>query len=138
MTGILRESARPAIGLLKPVAYMAQMIFGGGIVAGFVWGLYLFICCAFFKRHWNDAFSALRLPDYKNFLRMKLEPDRLTIYPVGLTRTPTRLEWRAGKDLNAGKLVPLVALRPELIDGPIVIEPANVAKRPAVVLANMT
>ena len=138
LKGLLYESSRPAISLLKPVAYMAQMIFGGGIVAGFVWGLYLFICCAFFKRHWNEAFSALRLPDYKNFLRMKLEPDRLTIYPVGLTRTPTRLEWRQGKTEKAGKLVPLVAMRPELLDGPIVIEAANVARCPAVVVPNMT
>ncbi len=114
---------------LQTAAYMLQMIFGGGIVAGFVWGLYLFISCAFFKRHWNDAFSALRSPDYKNFLRLKLERDRLTIYPIGLWRTPTRVEWRLGKDATAGRYVPLTKLSPELIDGPIVVEAVNIAAR---------
>lgn len=119
---LLGESAR----VLKTAAYMAQMILGGGLIAGFVWGLYLFIACAFFRRHWNDAFSALRIPDYKNFLRMKIEHDRLTIYPIGLRRTPTRLEWR----LSSGKYEPRLALSTELIDGPIVIEAQNVRNRP--------
>jgi len=117
------------VEILRTAAYMAQMIFFGGVIAGFVWGLYLFICCAVFKRHWNDAFSALRNPDYKNFLRMKFERGRLTIYPIGLWRTPTRIEWRKGRGEDKGKLVPLIPLSPDLIDGPIVIEAATVAKR---------
>ena len=77
----------------------------------------------------NEAFSALRSPDYKNFLRLKLERDRLTIYPIGLWRTPTRVEWRLGKDATAGRYVPLTKLSPELIDGPIVVEAENIAAR---------
>ena len=118
-------------GLPKTIAYMTQMILAGGFVAGIVWGIYLFISCAFFKRHWNEAFSALRLPDYKNFLRMKLEADRLTIYPIGLRRTPTRLEWSMGKGADAGRYVSMMKLSPELIDGPIVIEAANVVGQTA-------
>lgn len=110
---------------------MTQMIVLGGIAAGFVWGIYLFICCGFGKRHWNEAFSALRIPDYKNFLRMKIEKDRLTIYPIGLARTPTRLEWRFGKGADEGKLSPMSPLKPSLIDGPIVIEAAKVRRAPA-------
>ena len=119
----------PSADIVRTIAYMVQMIFGGGIVAGFVWGIYLFITCAFFSRHSNDAFSSLRNPDFKNFLRMKLERDRLTIYPIGLWRTPTRLEWRQGRDKNAGKYVPLVPFAPGLLDGPVVIDVANVRKK---------
>jgi hypothetical protein len=123
-------AARPFIGQvaesLRTVAYMVQMIFGGGIVAGLVWGFYLFVSCAFFKRHWNDAFSSLRLGDYKNFLRLKFEKDRLTIYPIGLKRVPTRLEWHESRTPHGPKLVPLIDLSPHLIDGPIVIDPAGV------------
>ena len=114
---------------LKTAAYMTQMILGGGLVAGFVWGIYLFLACAFFRRHWNDAFSALRIPDYKNFLRMKIEHDRLTIYPVGIWRTPTRLEWRQARD-KSGKYEPRIPFSPELIDGPIVIDAADVRSAP--------
>jgi hypothetical protein len=59
---------------------------------------------------------------------MKFEAGRLTIYPIGVWRTPTRLEWVKGRGDQAGKLVPLVPLSPALIDGPIVIEAATVVK----------
>lgn len=116
------------LGLLRAGIYMTQMILFGGFVAGFVWGLYLFVSCAFGRRHWDEAFSALRLPDYKNFLRMKIERDRLTIYPIGLTRVPTRLEWRFGED--NGRIEPMRPLSPHLIDSPIVIPAAQVRQSP--------
>lgn len=115
--------------LLQTATYVLLMIFGGGGVAGFVWGLYLLVSCAFFSRHWNDAFSALRLTDYKNFLRMKIEGEVLTIYPIGLKRTPTRFEWRRESDRPDSRYVPRIALAPELIDGPIVIDARNVKMR---------
>ena len=128
-----RAALEPIMGesvqMLRTVAYMVQMIVGGGFVAGIVWGLYLFFACAFFRRHWNDAFSSLRIPDYKNFLRLKIEPEKLTIFPIGLVRTPTRLEWRESGN-RPGVLEPRIPLSPELIDGPVVIEPANVRHRP--------
>ncbi len=119
------------LGLVRTSIYMLQMIVFGGFAAGFVWGIYLFLACAFAKRHWNEAFSSLRIPDYKNFLRLKIEEKRLTIYPIGLARVPTRIEWRMGKGADEGKFVPLRPLAPELIDGPIVIEAANVRRNPA-------
>ncbi len=116
--------------LVRTLSYMAQMVLGGGFVAGLVWGLYLFITCAFFKRHWNDAFSALRIGDYKNFLRMKLERDRMTIFPIGIKRTPSRIEWswRKGEGAHKGRYVPLIKMTPLLIDGPVVIDAADVRK----------
>ena len=119
------------IALLRTGIYMTQMIVIGGMAAGFVWGFYLFTCCAFGKRHWNEAFSSLRIPDYKNFLRMKIERDRLTIYPIGVERVPTRLGWRPGKGVDEGKFVPLLDLKPFLIDGPIVIDAKRVRRNPA-------
>lgn len=115
--------------IIRTIMYMVQMIFGGGLVAGFVWGTYLFVTCAFMRRHTNDGFSSMRIPDYKNFLRMKIEPDRLTIYPIGLTRSPTRLEWMKSPN-NPRKYVSRLPMVPELIDGPIVIDAKDVRKRP--------
>jgi hypothetical protein len=129
----LAEWARPYLGavsaLLQTATYVLLMVFGGGIVAGEVWGFYLFISCAFFHRHWNDAFSALRLADYKNFLRMKIEGEVLTIYPVGLRRCPTRFEWRRDGDRADARYVSRTGLSPELIDGPIVIDARKVRMR---------
>jgi hypothetical protein len=70
--------------------YPFLCIFIGGGVAATIWGLYLTICCVWGHIHWDHAFSALRIPDYKNFLRIKLEPDKLTIFPIGLRRVPRR------------------------------------------------
>jgi hypothetical protein len=82
-------------------------------------------------RHYNDAFSALRIDGYKNFLRMRLKGDTLTIYPIGLNSVPTREEWRINErsrnnDQNEPKVVPARGLDPILIEGPIVIDAANV------------
>lgn len=115
---------------IRTAMFVAQMIFGGGLVAGFIWGMYLFVTCAFLRRHTNDGFSSMRLADYKNFLRMKIEQERLTIYPIGLWRSPTRLEWRKSAS-DPKKYVSRLPMVPELIDGPIVIEPATMPRRPA-------
>jgi hypothetical protein len=80
-----------------------------------------------------DAFSALAIKDYKNFLRMKFEKDKLTIYPVALDRVPGPKEWRPWrrsdyKDPNLKHrplLVPKRDMKPRLIEGPIEIHRAN-------------
>jgi hypothetical protein len=72
------------------VLYPTLCVLIGGLVAAMIWGFYLLVCCNWGRVHWDHAFSALRIPDYKNFLRLKLEPDKLTIYPIGLRRVPRR------------------------------------------------
>lgn len=111
--------------------YPLEMIVLGGAVGGVIWGLYLFINCRLFHLHMDDAFSALSLPHYKHFLRMKIEPDQLTIYPIGLKHVPFRLSWRErsaeerAKGMRAA-FVPRTPLKPHLIEGPIVIRPGDV------------
>ena len=86
------------------------------------------------------AFEALGIPDFKNFLRMKVEPNKLTIYPIGLRRTPRRWAWRKSKDRGFGDatgpaIVPARPLRPTLIEGPIEIRVGDLKRRePAAVV----
>ena len=83
----------------------------GGILAATILGTYFLICLNVFKAHWNEAFSALRIEDYKNFLRLRIKPDgELEIYPIGLTKTPR-------DDSNDPPDNP--PLKPHLIEGPI-------------------
>jgi hypothetical protein len=57
----------------------------GGLLAATVMGFYLLICVLCFNRHTNEAFSSLRIEDYKNFLRIKIEPSgTLRVHPVGI------------------------------------------------------
>jgi hypothetical protein len=52
-------------------------------------GLYLLVSLNGFGKHWNEAFSSMRIKSYKNFLRLRIAPDgSLTIYPIGLKDVP--------------------------------------------------
>jgi hypothetical protein len=114
------------------LASAAITILIGGFVGGFIFGCYWVITSALFGMH-PDAFSALAIKDYKNFLRMKFEKDKLTIYPIALDRVPGPKEWRPWrksdyKDPNLKHrplLVPKRDMKPRLIEGPIEIHRAN-------------
>lgn len=71
-------------------AIVGLVLFAGGWVVGsFVMGLYLLISLNVFGRHSNEAFSALRIEDYKHFLRLHIAPDgALRIFPIGIARVP--------------------------------------------------
>jgi hypothetical protein len=61
----------------------------GGVIAATVMGLYFLISLNGFGKHWNEAFSSMRIKNYKNFLRLRIAPGgRLTIYPIGLRSVP--------------------------------------------------
>ena len=97
---------------------------GGWLAGSFLTGLYLLVSLNVFGRHSEEAFSALRIQDYKNFLRLHIAPDgTLTIYPIKLPRVPRRWRTRAtgGRDRTPSRLVPDEPLEPALIEPPIVL-----------------
>ncbi len=77
------------------------VLFGGGWVVGsLIMGLYLLVSLNLFGRHANEAFSALRIEDYKHFLRLHIGPDgRLRIFPIGIDRVARR--WRPVRNAAA-------------------------------------
>lgn len=79
------------------------LLIGGYLLGPIIMGLYLLISLNVFGTHHNEAFSALRIKHYKNFLRMCVRANGdLDIYPVG---------------------VPHLNKPPILIEGPITITP---------------
>ena len=114
------------------LTFAAVVILIGGLIGGFIFGCYWVITSVLFGMH-PDAFSALAIKDYKNFLRMKFEKDKLTIYPIALDRVPGPNEWRPWrrkdyKDPNLKHrplLIPKRAMKPRLIEGPIEIVRAS-------------
>ncbi len=114
----------------------ALIFFGLGAVLGsFLMGLYLFVSLNFCGQHITAAFSSLRIEDWKNFLRLKLdlETGALTIYPIGLRRVPRAWEPQySGYDTvqpfdaiihNHYKPKDESRLQIELIEGPITLTP---------------
>ena len=54
-------------------------------------GVYLLVSVNGLGAHMNEAAISLALPDWKNFLRLRIDPDgTLTLYPVGIARVPRR------------------------------------------------
>ena len=104
-------------------------LFVGGLLGGFVMGLYWTLTSTLLNMHTGDAFGALGIKNYKNFLRIKLEPGRATIYPVALDRVPGRRGWRwqlaedEQRPSHNPQILPKSPLKPRLIEkAPIVIE----------------
>lgn len=68
----------------------------GGPVGAFILGVYLFVSIRIFGRHGNEAFSSLRIQDYKQWLRLRIDAaGSLTIHAIGIDRVPRR--WRAAQ-----------------------------------------
>lgn len=107
---------------LGRVSLVAVLVAAGGWLAGsLILGIYLLISLNVFGRHSNQAFSALRIEDYKHFLRMHIAPGgALTIYPIAIERVPKRWRRRAADDTSTpSRIVPEEPLEPALIEPPI-------------------
>jgi hypothetical protein len=110
----------------------AEMWLLGALLGGVVWGAYLLVCGGFSGIDANDAFSSIRVPHYKNFLQLRIEPERLTIYPLGLKKVPAQRSRRKVRpqrgEVSPSLLEPRTALTPKLIEASIVIEVARVKR----------
>ena len=111
--------------ILQFLAGGAAIFFAGWIAGSFVMGLYLLISLNVFGRHDEEAFSALRIEDYKNFLRLHISEDgTLTIYPIQVEKVPRK--WRTRDESEKTKIhsrvVPVGGSGVELIEDPIRIE----------------
>jgi hypothetical protein len=112
----------PPDGLLQAVVAGAGVFAGGWLAGSLVLGLYLLVSINVFGRHSEEAFSALRVEDYKSFLRLHVARDgSLTIWPLKIERVPRR--WRVARaaDRTPSRTVPDGPLVVETIEPPIVV-----------------
>ena len=79
-----------AFGSITQMLVSAVITLLGGAVAGsVVLGAYLFVSLRVFGRHSNEAFSSLRIQDYKEWLRLRIDAaGELTIHAIGIDRVP--------------------------------------------------
>jgi hypothetical protein len=97
----------------------------GGAVAGTIFGINLFVTCRWFGLNHNDAFSAMRIEGFKQFLRIRILGDLIEVYPIAIDTVPSRTGWIRNPDYPARPTAPVFKpvhpLQPKLIEGPIVI-----------------
>ena len=113
------------------VAYPFEMMVLGGFAGGQILGIYWVIASVISGMHCADSFAALRITRYRNFLRMRFDRDRVTIYPIGLDRVPRKDAWRDREPVDIIKgerslILPKSPLKPRLIERPIVIRDRDV------------
>lgn len=116
---VFRDNHPTQVNLVWFMSVLAICGVGGYIIGSIIMGIYLFVSLHLFGRHDNEAFSALKIEDYKNFLRMHIDKDGdLTIYPLKIDRVTRKwkpiFEYFEPDDLFKSD--------PELIEKPIVIK----------------
>ena len=66
--------------------FMGEMLIAGSLSGAFLFGLYLLFSNRWFGMHDNEAFGSLQWADHKNFLRLHISKEGLTIYPVAVEK----------------------------------------------------
>lgn len=101
-----RSQAPSPLGDRHAIVSGAMVVLASGLASATWFGLYLLISLSLFGRHWNEAFSAIRIRHFKNMLRMRITAEGLTLYPVGIRHVP-------------GTDVPARVIATELIEPPV-------------------
>ncbi len=97
-----------------------EMLIIGSIAGGVIMGVYLLISSLVLGMHDTEAFSAIRCPHYKNFLRFHLTEDELIIYPVGIEKVVT--DWKLVSKEEEQPVFEGEPVEAHLIEQPIVIK----------------
>ncbi|MFI5447037.1 hypothetical protein [Polaromonas sp. UC242_47] len=68
------------------------------VLGGLLFGVWMVATNAAWGLHGEEVFSSQRIADFKCFLRMRFEADRLTIYPLKIDKVCTR--WKVGPGIK--------------------------------------
>lgn len=118
----LAEQWFPRESILSFMFMAGAMILAGWIIGSVIVGIYLLVSLNLFGRHSQEAFSSIKMEDYKHFLRFHItNTGELKIYPIKIERVPRRWRDRAAGDSGGtpSLVVPDGPLKVELIEAPI-------------------
>ena len=119
---LLADQFLPTGNILRSLTTGTAIFLGGWAAGSIVMGLYLLISLNVFGRHSEEAFSGLRIEDYKHFLRMHIDRTGvLSIWPIKIERVPRRWRARAETDSTVSRVVPDEPLVVELIERAITV-----------------
>jgi hypothetical protein len=106
-------------GVWFMVAVGALVFALGGVLGSIVFGGYLVVALGVLGWHANENFSAARYESYKNFLRIHVGADGITVYPIGIEQPCKR--WRIEPDPASPEdsyLAPVTPIVTTLIEPP--------------------
>lgn len=130
LAGVSAKEHDLIVGLGFMAMFSIVSVLIGGFIGALIMGLYWTLTSTLFSMHCGDAFGALGIKDYKSFLRLKFEPDMLTIYPIAIDRVPGRKGWRVPAEgeggSNRAQIVPKKPFDPYLLEDPIIVRSQDV------------
>lgn len=93
----------------------------GFVVGSTIFGLNMLFTCRWLRMNRNDAFSALRIGRFNNFLRLCIEGDQVQVHAIGLENVPRRNDWNENpkymiSNPEEPRWVPIEPLSPHLIE----------------------
>lgn len=71
---------------LQSILFILEMGLLGGMATSVLFGLYLLISVSLLDNHITEASSSYRWEGFKNFLRIRVSPTGITIYPIGVEK----------------------------------------------------
>ncbi len=114
-------AALTGIWFIIGVAVIVSVL--GAVLGSVVFGAYLVFALNLLGRHDTEAFSAFRYEGYKNFLRMRITADGVTVYPIGIDEVCR--DWEVdpnADDIEASHLKPAYDTIPmRLIEAPFTL-----------------
>jgi hypothetical protein len=130
--------------LRQILLFIVETALVGGVLGGMLYGVWIIITNMLFRWHGEDAFSAQSIPDYKSFLRLRIDNTGLTLYPLKIETVCRR--WNVGNGIeplvrsgriwllrayetwqlrafsgNGARFVPRTPIKVELIEPPLLI-----------------
>ncbi|CAL9226515.1 unnamed protein product [Arabidopsis halleri] len=102
-TNICREGmeslSRSGAAIYYASVFLYFWVFSTPVVS-LVFGSYLYISINWLHIHFDEAFSSLRIANYKSFTRFHIKPDGdLEVFTLGVDKVPK--EWKLDKDWDA-------------------------------------
>lgn len=70
-----------------------EMGVAGALIGSTIFGWNMMFTGRFLRMNRNDSFSAIRIGQYNNFLRISIDGDEVKIYAIGLNDVPERDDW---------------------------------------------
>lgn len=98
--------------------FILEMGLLGGVVSCILFGLYLLFSISFLDNHLTEASSSYRWDGYKNFLRLHLTAEGITIYPIGVEKVVKNWKNTGSEESPTFEGDPIDC---QLIESPIVI-----------------
>ncbi|WP_346015541.1 hypothetical protein [Bradyrhizobium sp. 153] len=113
------------------LALLAEMFPIGFAIGASLFGWNMMLTCRYLQMNRNDAFSALRIGAYNNFVRMRITETDIEFFVVGLDAVPSRENWQANPKHgphteDEPRFIPKTPLEPHLIESFSLSKPGTV------------